>query len=68
MEEAVRRLNAEYGFNLTEEEIKAIAKQAEEANRLFQPLFEVDLTGVMPMMKLDRKAPVAKSAKKRAKK
>ncbi len=62
MEEAVRRLNAEYGFNLSEEEIRLIAKQAEEANRLFQPLFDVDLTGVMPMMKLDRKG-----AKRRAK-
>ena len=53
MEEIVRRLNAEYGFNLTEEEIKLIAGQAEEADRLFQKLHEVDLTGVMPLMKVD---------------
>ena len=55
MEEMVRRLNAEYGFNLSEEEIELIAKQAEAANRLFQPLYEVDLTGVMPLMKIDNK-------------
>ena len=54
MEEIVRKLNAEYGFNLSEEEIKLIAQQAEEAHRLFRPLYEVDLTDVMPMMKVDR--------------
>ena len=30
MEDAVRRLNAEYGFNLSEEEIKLVAEQAEK--------------------------------------
>ena len=30
MEEQVRKLNAEYGFNLSEEEIKVIVRQAEE--------------------------------------
>lgn len=64
MKDAVRKLNAEYGFNLSEEEIEKIAKQAEQANRLFQPLFEVDLTGVAPILKVDRKAPKAKIAKK----
>jgi Asp-tRNA(Asn)/Glu-tRNA(Gln) amidotransferase C subunit len=42
MEEIVRRLNAEYRFNLSEEEIKVIATQAEEAHRLFQRLYEVE--------------------------
>ncbi len=55
MKDAVKRLNVEYGFNLSEEEIDRVAKQAEAANRLFQPLFEVDLTGVMPIMKVDKK-------------
>jgi len=53
--EEVKRLNTEYGFNLSEEEIELIAKQAEAARRLFQPLYEVDLTGVMPIMKVDKK-------------
>jgi hypothetical protein len=63
MEEQLRKLNAEYGFKLTEEEIKVIARQADEANRLFQPLFEVDLNHVMPVLKLDR-AVSRKPAKK----
>ncbi len=67
MEDAVRRLNAEYGFNLTEEEIRLIAKRVEQANRLFQPLFEVDLTGLAPMLKLDRKRPIGDQTKKKTK-
>ncbi len=55
MREEVKRLDAEYGFNLSEEEIELIAEQAEAAHRLFQPLYEVDLTGVMPIMKVDKK-------------
>ncbi len=64
MEELVRKLNVEYGFNLSEDEIKLIARQAEEAKRLFQPLYEVDLTGVMPMMKMDHRVKSAKKAKR----
>jgi Asp-tRNA(Asn)/Glu-tRNA(Gln) amidotransferase C subunit len=55
MKDAVRRLNVEYGFNLTEEEIDLVAKQAEEAALLFQPLFEVDVTGITPLAKVDKR-------------
>ena len=55
MEEHVRRLNREYGFNLNEDEIKLVARQAEEADRLFQSLQEIDLTHVMPILKVDNK-------------
>ena len=55
MEEIVRKLNAEYGFDLTEEEIKLIAQQAEEAKRMFQRLKEVDLRDVMPVMKVEKR-------------
>ena len=55
MKEAVRKLNVEYGFNLSEEEIELVAKQAEEAALLFQPLFEVDLTGIVPLTKIDKR-------------
>jgi hypothetical protein len=55
MEEQIRKLNAEYGFNLTEDEIKLIARQAEETERLLQPLNDVDLTDVMPILKIERK-------------
>jgi hypothetical protein len=53
MEEQVRRLNREYGFNLNEDEIKLVARQAEEAERLFQSLHEIDLIHVMPILKVD---------------
>lgn len=66
MQDAVRRLNAEYGFHLTEKEIDIVAQQAEEAALLFQPLFEVDLSGVSPLTKVDRKI-IKAAAKKGAK-
>lgn len=53
MKDAVRRLNAEYRLDLSEEEIEAIAQQAEAAQRLFERLFEVDVAGVAPALKLD---------------
>jgi Asp-tRNA(Asn)/Glu-tRNA(Gln) amidotransferase C subunit len=53
MKDAVRRLNAEYGLNLTEEEIDIITKQAEAAQKLFQKLYEVDVEGIAPALKID---------------
>jgi Asp-tRNA(Asn)/Glu-tRNA(Gln) amidotransferase C subunit len=53
MKNAVQRLNAEYGLNLTEEEIEAITQQAEAAQQLFQKLFEVNVEGVAPALKID---------------
>jgi Asp-tRNA(Asn)/Glu-tRNA(Gln) amidotransferase C subunit len=53
MKDAVRRLNAEYGLNLTEEEIEAITQQAEASQRLFQKLFEVNVEGVVPALTID---------------
>ncbi|MCH7566694.1 MAG: hypothetical protein IH787_03405 [Nitrospirae bacterium] len=67
MKEMVRRLDAEYGFALTEKEIELIAKQVEDANQLFKPLFEVDVTGIMPLMKIDRK-PKPRAKPKRTRK
>lgn len=64
MKDAVRRLNIEYGFNLTEQEIDLVAKQAEEAALLFQPLFEVDLTGITPLTKIDKRLKRTATAKK----
>jgi len=55
MEERVRKLDAEYGFHFSDEEIKLIARQTEKFDRLFQRLYEVDLSGVMPLLKLNRK-------------
>jgi hypothetical protein len=55
MEEQIRRLNAEYGFNLSEDEIKLIVQQAEETERLLRPLDELDLIDVMPILKVEKK-------------
>jgi hypothetical protein len=63
MKELVRRLDAEYGCKLTEEEIDLIAAQAEEADRLFQLLYKVDLTDVMPVMKIDKRVDKRKGRK-----
>ena len=56
MEDQVRKLDAEYGFGLSEDEIKAIARRVEEFERLFQPLYALDLTDTAPQLKLDIKA------------
>jgi hypothetical protein len=67
MKDAVIRLNIEYGFNLSDQEIDIVTKQAEEAALLFQPLFEVELTGIAPLTKIDkgiRKTVAAKKGKK----
>ena len=65
MKDAVRRLNDEYGFKLTDKEVDIVAQQAEEAALLFQPLFEVDLTGITPLTKIDKKIVKLAPAKKR---
>ncbi len=55
MKDAVRRLNEEYGFKLTEKEIDIVAEQAEEAALLFQSLLEVDVEGITPLTKIDKR-------------
>jgi Asp-tRNA(Asn)/Glu-tRNA(Gln) amidotransferase C subunit len=57
MEERVSKLDAEYGFHFSDEEIKLIARQTEKFDRLFRSLNQVDLAGVMPLLKLNRKEP-----------
>ena len=56
MEDQVRRVNSDYGFNLSEEEIQTIARKAEEFERLFRCLYEVDLTDTAPLLNLDKRA------------
>ena len=53
MRDAVQRINLEYGLNLTDEEIEIITKQVEAGQRLFQKLYEVDVEGVGPALKID---------------
>jgi Asp-tRNA(Asn)/Glu-tRNA(Gln) amidotransferase C subunit len=53
MKDAVQRINIEYRLNLTEEEIEIITKQVEAGQQLFQKLYEVDVEGVVPALKID---------------
>mgnify|MGYP001591588111 CR=1 FL=1 len=55
MEEVIKKLNAEYGFGLSADEIKLVATQAEEVRRMLQPLHEIDLAGIMPWTRVDRR-------------
>ncbi len=64
MKELIRQLDSEYGFKLSEEEVELIAKQWESANRMFQRLNDVDLAGVSPIMKVDKRAKGIKKVKK----
>ncbi len=64
MKELIRQLDLEYGFKLSEEEVELIAKQWESANRMFQRLNDVDLDGVTPIMKVDKRAKGIKKVKK----
>ena len=38
---------------MTEEEIEIITKQVEAGKQLFQKLYEVDVEGVVPALKID---------------
>lgn len=53
MKDAVQRLNVEYGLNLTEKEIEIITNNVEASQRLFQKLYEVDVQGIVPALKID---------------
>jgi hypothetical protein len=55
MEETIRKIDSEFGLNLSEDEIRNIAVQAEAMNRSLRPLFDIDVTHVMPVTKLDRR-------------
>jgi hypothetical protein len=57
MEEQMRKINREYGFNLNEEEIRTIARRTEEFEQLFRCLYEVDLADCAPLLKLDKRPP-----------
>jgi hypothetical protein len=67
MKDAVKRLNDEYRFNLSEQEIELVAKQAEDAARLFQPLLEADLADIAPLARIDRRAKKIAAITKRKK-
>lgn len=49
MKDAVRHINEQYRLELSEAEIERIARQAEDASRLFERLFIDAVEGVMPL-------------------
>jgi Asp-tRNA(Asn)/Glu-tRNA(Gln) amidotransferase C subunit len=55
MKEAVKQISERYRLELKEEEIQRIAKQAEDADELFQQLFIDGIDGVMPLPMVSRK-------------
>jgi hypothetical protein len=55
MKEAVRRINDQYGLELTENEIERIAQQAADANALFEQLFINGIDDIMPLPIVSRK-------------
>ena len=55
MKELLRKIDAEYGFKLTEEEMDRIMTDVREAEPLFQADQRVDVNGKTPFMRLDVK-------------
>ena len=55
MEEQLRKINREYGFDLSEAEIHAIAGRAEEFETFFRCLYEMGLGETVPLLKLDKR-------------
>ena len=64
MKDAVRRLNDEYQFKLTDKEIELVAQQAEEAALLFKPLFEVKVNDITPLTIIDKRTRKTTATKK----
>ena len=66
MVEQVRRINAQYDLNLTEDEIRRIAREAEEAEKVLRRLYEMDLGQTRPILGIAKSARA--SAAKRGRK
>ena len=45
MRELLRKLDAEYGFRLSEAEMDKIEREIKESERLFQQINDVDVSG-----------------------
>ena len=56
MKEAVRQISERYRLELKDEEIQRIARQAEDADALFQQLYIEGIEGVMPLPVISRKS------------
>jgi hypothetical protein len=54
MRELIKKLDAEYGFHLTDAEVELIIQQAERADDLLRQLQVLDFPELAPLMKVDR--------------
>jgi Asp-tRNA(Asn)/Glu-tRNA(Gln) amidotransferase C subunit len=50
MVQQIRRIDAQFGLKLSEEEIHRIAREAEAMEKVLQALYQVDLTQTRPAM------------------
>ena len=50
MDQQIRRIDAQFGLGLSEEEIHRIARQAEAMEKVLQALYQVDLAQTRPVM------------------
>ncbi|MBM2806447.1 MAG: hypothetical protein HW419_4340 [Deltaproteobacteria bacterium] len=66
MVEQVRRIDAQYGLHLTEEEIQLIAREAAAAEKMLACLYEVALGQTRPIMGIAKTRRLA--SKKRGRK
>ena len=55
MKELLQKLDTEYGFGLTENEIERILIEVRQMEPLFQQLNEIDVGGKPPFTRLDVK-------------
>ena len=54
MRELIKKLDAEYGFNLSESEIELIVQQTEKADEMLRCLHTLDLPEIAPLLKVDQ--------------
>ena len=50
MDQQIRRIDAQFGLKLSEEEIHRIAREAEAMEKVLQALYQVDLAQTRPVM------------------
>jgi uncharacterized protein YpuA (DUF1002 family) len=55
MDQLVRRINAQYKLNLSEDEIQQLAREAIAMEEVLRPLYEVDLGQLRPVVGIVKK-------------
>ena len=53
MKELLRKIDAEFGFQLSEDEMERILKEVEQGQALFDQLNAIDISGKTPFVRLD---------------